>query len=54
MAKSRVQKKTKGQPENQTQNVKQIKLNYYWLNQPFQLNTNRFDALPEEGKEEEG
>jgi len=37
-----------------TQNVKQIKLNDYWLNQPLPPHYNRFDALSDENNEEEG
>jgi hypothetical protein len=54
MARNRIQKTTKDNLENLTQNIKQIKLNDYWLNQPSPLNKNRFDALSEEEKEEEG
>jgi hypothetical protein len=43
MAKSG-QKRPRDNPEDLTQNVKQIKLNDYWLNQPFPSNTNRFDV----------
>ena len=52
MAKSRVQKRPRDKPENLTQNVKQIKLNVYWLNQPSPSNKNRLDALSEERNDE--
>ena len=54
MAKSRVQKTSKGQPKNLMQNFKQIKLNNYWLNQPLPSHNNRYDALSDESNEEEG
>jgi hypothetical protein len=47
-------KRPRDNPENFTQHTKQITLNDYLLNQPFPLNTNRFDALTEDDKEEEG
>jgi hypothetical protein len=46
-------KRRRDNPENPTQNINQIKLNGYWLNQTFPLNKDRFDALSEEEEEEE-
>ena len=54
MAKSRVQKSPRDNPENVTQNVKKIKLNDYWLNQPLPPHNNRYDALSDESNEEDG
>jgi hypothetical protein len=47
-------KRPRDNPENLTQNIKQIKLNDYWLNQTSPLNTNRFDALREADKKRKG
>jgi hypothetical protein len=41
-------------PVNLMQNIKQIKLNNYWLNQPLPSHNNRFDALSDKSNEEEG
>jgi len=40
-------------PENHTRNIKQPKLNDYWLNQPPPLNSNKFAALTDAGIGEE-
>jgi len=45
-------KRPSDNPDTRTQNVKQIKLNDYWLNPPLPQTTNRFDALMDETNEE--
>ena len=47
-------KRPRDNHENLTHNVKQTKLNDYWLNEPFPSNKNRFEELSEERNNEEG
>jgi hypothetical protein len=52
--KAEYKKRPRNIPETHTQNIKQFKLQDYWLNPPPPETTNRFDALTEDDQDEGG